>query len=131
MGETALSLGFLNPDDSSFHIGEQSVLGLDFYAKKDFNFIKTWISYSFNNVISNFNGINNNESFTSSTNIRHSFTGSLAYKIKQIQVALAWNWRTGKPFTEAYVAPGTQYYYVGINTGVLSKLPPLGFFKYL
>ncbi|MBT3587387.1 MAG: TonB-dependent receptor plug domain-containing protein [Flavobacteriaceae bacterium] len=126
-GKTALSLGFLNPDDSSFHIGEQSVLGLDFYAKKDFNFIKTWISYSFNNVISNFNGINNNESFTSSTNIRHSFTGSLAYKIKQIQVALAWNWRTGKPFTEAYVAPGTQYYYVGINTGVLPNYHRLDF----
>ena len=126
-GKTALSLGFLNPDDSSFHIGEQSVLGLDFYAKKDFNFIKTWISYSFNNVISNFNGINNNESFTSSTNIRHSLTSSIAYKINQFQLALAWNWRTGKPFTEAYVAPGTQYYYVGINTGVLPNYHRLDF----
>ena len=126
-GKTALSLGFLNPDDSSFHIGEQSVLGLDFYAKKDFNFIKTWISYSFNNVISNFNGINNNESFTSSTNIRHSLTSSVAYKINQFQLALAWNWRTGKPFTEAYVAPGTQYYYVGINTGVLPNYHRLDF----
>ena len=126
-GKTALSLGFLNPDDSSFHTGEQSVLGLDFYAKKDVNFIKTWISYSFNNVISNFDGINNNESFTSSTNIRHSFTGSVAYKIKQFQVALAWNWRTGKPYTEAYVAPGTQYYYVGINTGELPNYHRLDF----
>ena len=51
-GKTALSLGFLNPNDSSFHIGEQGILGVDFYAKKDFSFIKTWISYSFNNVIS-------------------------------------------------------------------------------
>ena len=126
-GKTALSLGFLNPDDSSFHTGEQTVLGVDFYAKKDFNFIKTWISYSFNNVISNFNGINNNESFTSSTNIRHSLTSSIAYKINQFQVALAWNWRTGKPYTEAYVAPGTQYYYVGINTGELPDYHRLDF----
>lgn len=126
-GKTALSLGFLNPNDSSFHIGEQGILGVDFYAKKDFSFIKTWISYSFNNVISNFNGINNNESFTSSTNIRHSLTSSIAYKINQFQLALAWNWRTGKPFTEAYIAPGTQYYYVGINTGVLPNYHRLDF----
>lgn len=126
-GKTALSLGFLNPDDSSFHTGEQTVLGLDFYAKKDVNFFKTWISYSFNNVISNFDGINNNEPFTSSTNVRHSFTSAVAYKLKQFQLALAWNWRTGKPYTEAYIAPGTQYYYVGINTGELPDYHRLDF----
>ena len=126
-GKTALSLGFLNPDDSSFHTGEQTVLGLDFYAKKDINFFKTWISYSFNNVISNFDGINNNEAFTSSTNVRHSFTSAVAYKLKQFQLALAWNWRTGKPYTEAYIAPGTQYYYVGINTGELPNYHRLDF----
>lgn len=126
-GKTALSLGFLNPDDSSFHVGEQNILGVDFYAKKDFSFIKTWISYTFNNVISNFDGINNNESFTSSTNISHSFTSSVAYKLKRFQVALAWNWRTGKPFTKAYIAPDTQYYYIGINTEDLPNYHRLDF----
>ena len=37
-GKNALSLGFLNPDDSRFHEGEQTVLGVDFYIKKDFKF---------------------------------------------------------------------------------------------
>tara|TARA_B100000809_G_scaffold265364_2_gene323982 strand:+ start:527 stop:2836 length:2310 start_codon:yes stop_codon:yes gene_type:complete len=126
-GKTALSLGFLNPDDSSFHIGEQNILGVDFYAKKDFSFIKTWISYSFNNVISNFDGINNNESFTSSTNIRHSFTSSVAYKLKRFQIALDWNWRTGKPYTKAYVTPESKYYYIGINTEELPNYHRLDF----
>jgi hypothetical protein len=126
-GKTALSLGFLNPDDSSFHIGEQNILGVDFYAKKDFSFIKTWISYSFNNVVSNFDGINNNETFTSSTNIRHSFTSSVAYKLKRFQVALAWNWRTGKPYTKANISPDTQYYYIGINTEELPNYHRLDF----
>ena len=117
----------MNPDDSSFHIGEQGILGVDFYAKKDFSFIKTWISYSFNNVASNFDGINNNESFTSSTNIKHSFTSSVAYNLKQFQVALAWNWRTGKPFTKAYIAPDSQYYYIGINTEELPNYHRLDF----
>jgi hypothetical protein len=119
-GKNALSLGFLNPDDSRFHEGEQTVLGVDFYIKKDFKFIKTWISYSFNDVISRYEGLNDNQSFTSSINIRHSFTSSIAYKINKFQIALAWNWRSGKPFTKSYVSPNDQFYYLGINT---EKLP--------
>ena len=34
-GITALSLGFLNPDNSEFQIGEQDIYGIDFYVKKD------------------------------------------------------------------------------------------------
>ena len=119
-GKNALSLGFLNPDDSRFHEGEQTVLGVDFYIKKDFKFIKTWISYSFNDVISTYEGLNDNQSFTSSVNIRHSFTSSIAYKVNKFQIALAWNWRSGKPFTKSYVSPNDQFYYLGINT---EKLP--------
>ena len=119
-GKNALSLGFLNPDDSRFHEGEQTVLGVDFYIKKDFKFIKTWISYSFNDVISTYEGLNDNQSFTSSINIRHSFTSSIAYKLNKFQIALAWNWRSGKPFTKSYVSPNDQFYYLGINT---EKLP--------
>jgi len=115
-GKNALSLGFLNPNDSRFHKGEQSIFGIDFYLKKDFNYFKTWISYSFNDVISNYEGLNNNENFISSINIRHSFTTSMAYKLKNFQIALAWNWRSGKPFTKSYVSPNDQFYYLGINT---------------
>ena len=115
-GKNALSLGFLNPNDSRFHKGEQSIFGIDFYLKKDFNYFKTWISYSFNDVISNYEGLNNNENFISSINIRHSFTTSVAYKLKNFQIALAWNWRSGKPFTKSYVSPNDQFYYLGINT---------------
>lgn len=115
-GKNALSLGFLNPNDSRFHKGDQSIFGIDFYLKKDFNYFKTWISYSFNDVISNYEGLNNNENFISSINIRHSFTTSIAYKLNNFQIALAWNWRSGKPFTKSYVSPNDQFYYLGINT---------------
>lgn len=115
-GKNALSLGFLNPNDSRFHKGEQSIFGIDFYVKKDFNYFNIWISYSFNDVISNYEGLNNNENFISSINIRHSFTTSIAYKLKNFQIALAWNWRSGKPFTKSYVSPNDQFYYLGINT---------------
>ncbi len=120
-GKTALSLGFLNPEDGSFHIGGQNIFGVDFYAKKNFKNFKTWLSYSFSNVESSYEGINNNADFTSSTNIKHSFISSVAYKMKQFQVALAWHWRTGKPYTKSVVSEDDGLYsFVGINT---EKLP--------
>ncbi len=71
--------------------------------------------------------INNNESFNSSTNIKHSLTSSIAYQLKQFQIALAWNWRTGKPYTKAYISPEIQYYYIGINTETLPNYHRLDF----
>jgi hypothetical protein len=116
-GISALSLGFLNPDDAQFHIGEREVLGLDFYLKKDFRPFKTWLSYSFSNAKSKFEGLNNNKDFTSSTNIRHSVTTSVAFRKRQFQIALAWHWRTGKPFTKGIIPfdPNSPVEFIGIN----------------
>jgi len=127
-GKTALSLGFLNPNDPSFHIGEQNIFGVDFYAKKDFNFIKTWISYSFSTIESNYEGINSNEGFTAGTNIKHSFVGTISYQKSKFQAALAWHWRTGKPYTKAIISPEDNVYsFIGINTEVLPNYHRLDF----
>ncbi|MEM7087799.1 MAG: TonB-dependent receptor plug domain-containing protein [Bacteroidota bacterium] len=115
-GITALSLGFLNPLDSQFHIGEQRVLGADLYIKKDFHFFNTWCSYSFNRVENRYDGLNNEAYFTSSNNIKHAFTASAAYKKKGFQVALGWNWRSGKPFTEALMNTDGTLFFQKINT---------------
>jgi len=116
-GITALSLGFLNPADANFHIGKQRGTGIDFYVKKDFNFFKTWLSYSFSNVVNNFEGLNENADFTASTNIEHAFSTSFSYKRKQFQIALAWHWRTGKPFTRATTPfNDDNVVFQGINT---------------
>jgi len=127
-GKTALSLGFLNPEDPSFHIGEQNIFGVDFYAKKDFNSIKTWISYSFSNVKSNYEDINNNNDFTAGTNIKHSFVGTIAYQKNKFQAALAWRWRTGQPYAEAIISPEDNIYsFIGVNTEVLPNYHRLDF----
>jgi len=100
-GVTALSLGFLNPNDSDFHIGNQDIMGIDFYLKKDFKKMTTWLNYSFSDVKNEFDGLNNNRNFIAGNQIKNSFTSSITYKIKKLQIALAWKWRSGKPFTEA------------------------------
>ena len=51
---TALSLGFLNPENSSFNIGRQNIVGLDVFVKKQFNGFNSWLSYSFNKSDSKF-----------------------------------------------------------------------------
>ena len=116
-GTTALSLGFLNPLDSKFHIGEQEILGVDFYAKKDLNKFKSWISYSFGEVKSTYADLNNGNFFVASTNVKHAFRASLAYSTNALQISAAWNWRSGKPFTKAFMDPvDGLLFFESINT---------------
>lgn len=115
-GLTTLSLGFLNPLDNEYHIGNKRVKGVDVYAKKEINNVKAWLSYTLQNTDSKFNGINNGESFTSSTSIEQTLSTSLAYKLKQFNVAISWNWRTGKPYTKGLFNPDNGIYFDKINT---------------
>ena len=96
---TALSLGFLNPENASFNVGKQKVIGLDFFLKKEWNSLGAWFSYSFNDSKSKYELLNNDKYFRSNTNVRHAFSTSVSYKLNQFQMALGWKWRTGKPYT--------------------------------
>jgi hypothetical protein len=125
-GKTALSLGFLNPDGKTYHIGNQKIKGLDFYLKKYWKNINTWISYSYTDVQSRFNQLNNEEYFTSNTSITHVISTSIAYKLKQFQIALGWKWRTGKPYTKSIIK-NENIRFVGINTERLSNYHRLDF----
>ena len=79
---TALSLGFLNPEDGGFNIGKQHIIGVDVFLKKQFKGFKSWISYSYNSVKNKYETLNNGETFTSSSNIRHALSTSVTYKLK-------------------------------------------------
>ncbi|WP_188653236.1 FecR domain-containing protein [Yeosuana aromativorans] len=116
-GISSLPLGFYNEDDTKYLKGEQNIYGLDFYTKKDFKSIKTWISYSINQIDARFDGINNNRYFTASNEIAHAISASISYKTKKLQVALGWKWHTGKPYTLSTVNPNDDdVSLVGVNT---------------
>ena len=117
---TALSLGFLNPENSSFNIGGQNIFGLDIFVKKQFNGFNSWLSYSFNKSESKFKNLNNNKHFTSKSNVTHSVSTALSYKLDGFQFALGWKWQTGKPYTIAKESSDGLEFNDGINTG---KLP--------
>ncbi len=126
-GLTALSLGFLNPDNPGFHTGKQEVMGLDFYLKKNFDKFAIWGSYTFSNVQSKFIGLNNDKYFTAATNINHFLTTSILYKIKKLEMALAWHWHTGKPYTLAITDGEKIIGFDGINTKRLPNYDRLDF----
>lgn len=116
---TALSLGFLNPENSTFNIGQQDVVGLDAFVKKRFNGFNSWFSYSFNRSKSHFNSLNDSKSFNSKSNVTHAISTALSYKVDNLQFALGWKWQTGKPYTIAEQGDDGLEFNDGINTGEL------------
>lgn len=116
-GISSLPLGFYNEDNTKYLVGDQNIYGLDFYTKKDFKSIKTWISYSINQTDDRFEGINNNHYFTASNEIAHAISASISYKTKKLQVALGWKWHTGKPYTLSTGNPNDDdVSLIGVNT---------------
>ena len=121
-GITSLSLGFLNPNDNLFHKGKQKSYGADIYIKKKItNNFHAWITYSYLDSKNKYNGLNNNQYFTSSTEIKNSINTSLHYKKNNLQVAIGWIWRNGKPLTDLDIDENGNYYYDGINTEKLKN----------
>ena len=116
---TALSLGFLNPENSNFNIGQQKIIGLDAFFKKQFNGFSSWLSYSLNQSKSRFENINNTKDFTSKSNVTHSVSAALSYKFDGFQFALGWKWQTGKPYTIAIESSDGLEFNEGVNTGEL------------
>ena len=116
---TALSLGFLNPENSGFNIGDQNILGMDVFVKKQFNGFNSWLSYSYNRARSQFNNLNDNKSFKSKSNVTHAVSTALSYKLDDFQIALGWKWQTGKPYTIAETNNDELDFNEGVNTGEL------------
>ncbi len=128
VGVSALSLGFLSNDLNHYLIGSQKINGVDFYLKKNFHHIKTWISYSYTDIKNKFNTINNNNYFTANNQIKHAISSSISYKTKKLQLALGWKWHTGKPYTLSSKNPLTNLVvFKGVNTERLNNYQRLDF----
>ncbi len=116
---SALALGFLNPDNVGFNIGEQSIFGVDVFMKKRIHAFNAWVSYSFNNARNRFENINNEKSFRSNSNVTHAVSTSLSYSVSDFNFSMGWRWQTGRPYTVADSNIETLTFNTGINTGNL------------
>ena len=98
-GITSRSQGFQNQFQFVNDIGKYQVLGIDFLINKQFETFSTWLSYSFSNNDYTFENLNNNNPFRNNLDIRHSATFASTYSINNLNLALGFNWHSGKPTT--------------------------------
>ncbi|TBV26059.1 hypothetical protein DMZ43_09140 [Meridianimaribacter sp. CL38] len=124
---TALSFGFLNPEDSQYNIGERDVVGVDVFLKKRYNKFNSWVGYGFNHSRSKYENLNDERAFTSRSNVLHAVTAAVSYKLSDFQMALGWRWQTGKPFTASTVTEDGYEFNEGINTERLPNYHRLDF----
>ncbi len=125
-GITALSLGYLNPNNPNFNLGNQKINGIEFYTKKSIYPLSFWLSYSLNDIKSKYKNINNNNYFTASQAIKHQGVFSTSYQNKKLQLAVAWNIRSGKNYTKTTISNG-QLLFDKINSSVLPTYHRLDF----
>ncbi|WP_196887081.1 FecR domain-containing protein [Aureivirga sp. CE67] len=108
-GITTRTLGFLNPYDNAYHIGNSTISGLDFFGQKTIHNFKTSFSYSFLRNKTYFENLNDNKDFFANTDIKHAIKWTNIYQLNKIQFALLWTWHTGKPYTEIYNSNLTSF----------------------
>ncbi len=106
-GVTTLTFGFLNPTDNEFRRGDSEIIGTDLFVKRQFEYYRTWLAYSYLRTENKFFGLNDNEPFPGNWNIEHTITWSHLYAIKSWQFSLGWMWHTGKSFTDVTEVPAT------------------------
>ncbi len=124
---SALALGFLNPENSGFNIGNQRIYGIDVFFKKRLRKLNAWVSYSFNDAQSTFENINDNKSFRSKSNVTHAVSTALSYKTNGFNFSLGWRWQTGRPYTVANNSGERLTFTDGVNTGRLPEYHRLDF----
>ncbi|MEW7291594.1 TonB-dependent receptor [Aquimarina sp. 2304DJ70-9] len=102
-GITSLIQGFealvIGLERFNFFEGNSTHNGLELLVEKKISNYTTLIGYNYTDVDFNFKDLNQGASFPANNAIKHSFTWSHFYQLNKIQFSLAWNYRTGTPFT--------------------------------
>ncbi len=100
-GLTSITNGF-NVINSDLSIGKSMIYGVDILLKKKFNYFRTWLGYTFNDVEYTFSEIQET-SFPGNNDITHNFRISNSYTFKNWELSIGWLWRSGAPFTDAEI----------------------------
>lgn len=127
----ALNFDLDNQNFNTYHVGESSIQGVDFFLKKQLKNYNSWLSYSFNSAKYRFPDLNDGEAFPSNINIDHTIKWSHFYKWKTFEFTLGWLWHNGKPYTEITSTTNPDntisYAYTGLNNKNLHPYHRLDF----
>lgn len=99
-GLTTFNFGYLDPNDQDFHIGSATVKGIDLFLQQKLNRSLFWVSYSFQDNLNTFDGLNQNQPFPSNFLIRHYLNTSGRFDLKGMSIELNSLYRSGIPYSE-------------------------------
>lgn len=99
-GISSAGQAFQNQFQFERAIGEYSVAGADLLANYFTHRYKVWTSYSYANSKYRFPAYNP-PVFPNNLDVRHTISSGLTYELKQFELSLGANWRTGVPYTPA------------------------------
>ncbi len=97
-GITSSSQGFQNQFELEKTVGNYQVIGSEFLIQKSFNQFYTWLSYSYNDNLYDFDELPIS-SFPNNYNITHAISWAGIYEWKKLKLALGTKWHTGRPIT--------------------------------
>lgn len=98
-GLTTFTNGFSNPLEN-LEFGKSSIKGFDLLLKYRYKNYRVWTGYTFNDISFKFPNLENTPSrFPGNNDIKHQFRISNTLTVKNWQVSLGWQIRSGKPVT--------------------------------
>ena len=110
-GVTTFNFGYVDRNDSDYHLGESKITGIDLFLQKNWNNLNLWTNYSFQDYLNRFDDLKGGLWFNSNFLVKHLLTIGMNYNLKGWNLSSNYILRSGIP----YSAP-TGYQIVNQNT---------------
>jgi hypothetical protein len=110
-GITTFNFGYLDRNDSDYHLGEASVLGVDLLLQKNWNNLNLWTNYSYQDNQNRFNDLKGGLWFNSNFMVKHLLTIGVNYNYKGWNLSSNYILRSGVPYSSP-----TGYQIINQNT---------------
>ncbi|MGB1449347.1 MAG: TonB-dependent receptor plug domain-containing protein [Flavobacteriaceae bacterium] len=110
-GVTTFNFGYLDRNDSDYHLGESKIRGVDLFLQKNWNNLNLWTNYSFQDNLNRFDDLKGGLWFNSNFLVKHLLTIGMNYTLKGWNLSSNYILRSGIPYSSP-----TGYKIVNQNT---------------
>ena len=110
-GITTFNFGYVDRNDSDYHLGEADILGVDLLIQKNWNNLNLWTNYSYQDNQNRFNDLKGGLWFNSNFMVKHLLTIGVNYMYKGWNLSSNYILRSGVPYSSP-----TGYQIINQNT---------------
>ncbi len=99
-GISTFNFGYLDPNDSDFHLGESKILGVDFFFQKSWENMNFWTNYSFQDNQNKFDALKSGVWFNSNFLVKNALSSGINYRYKNWSLDANYTLRSGIPYSK-------------------------------